>query len=188
MKRLRMKRALRLFSLVPLVCNLVLTSVPIDPFYKSKISSDMRFVLHKKNIILQRSVTISYFGCLCPAEPLSFILASGLFWHTSWLPTPTLPHHPSQLPLFNLHPHRMRRPWCAFIKRLCHCHPPTLWNGFAMRWKNSFGKILPTPTQCPFLVLRFEVMKNCIHDSFRKHQFRQSNLKAFLDARNSMQY
>ena len=44
----------------------------------------------------------------CPAESLSFILASGLFWHRSW-PAPALfRQHPSHLPIFCLHRHQTK--------------------------------------------------------------------------------
>ena len=44
----------------------------------------------------------------CPAESLSFILASGLFWHRSWLPPALFRQHPSHLPIFCLHRHQTK--------------------------------------------------------------------------------
>ena len=56
----------------------------------------------------------------------------------------------------------------------------SLSSAYFVRWRHEvkelFWENVPTPTQCPFLVLRFKVMTNYIN-LFDKHQICQNNSK-----------
>ena len=67
------------------------------PYILPPLSLDTRYFLSK---------FLEYHRC--PAESLSFILASGLFWHRSWLPPALFRQHPSHLPIFCLHRHQTK--------------------------------------------------------------------------------